>query len=124
MAKLAHAAPTSDSGKVVSSHFPLPGGGHKAIETPPSPPQLLNLFVCSTYGEFDTGSSVLCDINLHFTGSPLSIGCIGAVGGVAGFEPVKCSIVLARPYHYTTGPLPIEILFGSQHSITYSFGML
>jgi hypothetical protein len=28
------------------------------------------------------------------------------VGGVAGFEPVKNSIVLARPYHYTRGPLP------------------
>ena len=28
------------------------------------------------------------------------------VGGVAGFEPVKNSIVVARPYHYTMGVLP------------------
>jgi len=28
------------------------------------------------------------------------------VGGVAGFEPAKNSIVVARPYHYTRGPLP------------------
>ena len=28
------------------------------------------------------------------------------MGGVAGFEPVKNSIVVARPYHYTRGPLP------------------
>jgi len=28
------------------------------------------------------------------------------VGGVAGFEPVKNSIVVARPYHYIRGPLP------------------
>jgi len=30
------------------------------------------------------------------------------VGGAAGFEPVKNSIVLARPYRYTKGPLPGE----------------
>jgi len=60
-----------------------------------------------------------------FPGSPLSIGCIGAVrhqlvrykesarvGGVAGFEPVKNSIVVARPYHYTRGPLPKLLVKG------------
>jgi len=60
-----------------------------------------------------------------FPGSPVSIGCIDAVrhqlvrykesarvGGVAGFEPIKNSIVLARPYHYTRGPLPPLHVFG------------
>ena len=28
------------------------------------------------------------------------------MGGVAGFEPIKNSIVVARPYHYTRVPLP------------------
>jgi len=33
------------------------------------------------------------------------------VGGVAGFEPVKNSIVVARSYHYTKGPLPDGLAF-------------
>ena len=33
------------------------------------------------------------------------------MGGVAGFEPVKNSIVVARPHHYTMGSLPIHIRF-------------
>jgi len=92
--------------------------GTKAAN-PPSPPPLLYLVVCSTCGEFDTGNSVSCDINLHYTGSPLSIGCIGAVrhqlvlykesarGRVAGFEPITYNIAMARPYYYTKGPLPL-----------------